>query len=96
MARGKGKKSFEEKVEENYPGFVESVMGLSVPELNNRLSTYVKELQKSEEAREMDSELKSTQELAKQMAAPYNDVKKAVKDKNKFIIGLIRSKGGDA
>lgn len=94
MAR-KAKKTLEDKVREEYEHFYQEVIGLSVGDLEKRLATYAKEREKVDVAMDQDVELKETRAKAKDLAAPYNESKKALKLKNKFIVQLISDKGGD-
>jgi catechol-2,3-dioxygenase len=95
MAKIRKKKSLEEKIREDYGSFYDEVIGLSIADLEKRLSTYAKENEKVNVAMEQDEELKKAKETAKEMAAPYNDTKKALRLKNKFIVQLIADKGGE-
>jgi len=90
----KPKKSFTEQVEKEYPDFVAVVAGLSVEDLDKRLSDYAKEQENALKAQEEDTELESTKEKLKELKAPYNDVKKALRLKMRYLIKLIEEKGG--
>lgn len=94
MAREK--KSVVEIVQKQYPEFTPTVDGLSVSELETKLSTYAKEAEKVKTAKEEDEELTQTKALASELAGPYNDATKAIKLKMSYIIALIKDKGGDA
>lgn len=74
--------------------FMESVMGLSNKDLEARISQMQKALDESEEHREANEALKNAKDEVKLISGPYNDVKKAVKLKTKFIISLLKEKGG--
>lgn len=74
--------------------FMESVMGLSNKELEARISQMQKALDESEEHREANEALKNAKDEVKLLSGPYNDVKKAVKLKTKYIIDLLKEKGG--
>ena len=91
MARSK--KSVSKQIQENYPEFEAEVSGLSIDQLNNKLAALAKGLEESEAAKEDDEELNKTHALASELGAPYRDVKKAVKLKTKYVIGLLRDKG---
>ena len=88
-------KTIREKVEGEYPEFVDDVIGLNEAQLRARLSTYAIELTKSEQAKEEDQEYQAAKTLASDLGAPYRDVEKALKLKRKYIIELIKDKGGD-
>lgn len=92
MAREK--KSLLEKIQDEYPEFTSEVDGLNVQELKNRIANYAKALQESEESRDADEDLKRAKEEAKELGAPYRDIRKAVKLKTRYLISLIVDKGG--
>ena len=86
--------TFTEKVQREFPEFTDSCQGLSVQQLENRIATYQKELQESEDFRAKDEGLARAKAEAKELAAPYNEVAKAVGTKTRYLIELIREKGG--
>lgn len=89
---------------EKLPGggeFIESMDGKTVEQLEERLVQLAKDLEQSERAKEKDKEdLSNPKSLgsilyAKSLAeGPYNDLKKAVNLKTRFIMQEIESKGG--
>lgn len=91
---GRNKKSIQEKVQAEFPEFAEEIASLGINELNGKLASLAKGLQESEEAKEKDEELERTKLLATELAAPYRDVKKAVGLKTKYVISLLKEKGG--
>jgi hypothetical protein len=91
----KSKKSVQEKVQAEFPEFVTDVAGLSVDQLNTKLATLAKGLEESEECKDNDEELEKTKLLAAELSAPYRDIKKAVGLKTKYVISLIKEKGGE-
>ncbi len=84
------KQSFEAE----HPEFVSEVAGLSVEELDNRLASLSKANEENNDARDDDEELQGARELSRELGAPYNDLKKVIKLKSRYIIALIREKGG--
>ena len=86
----------QEKVQKDYPEFVSTVDGLSVQDLEGKLSSYAKEADKVLVARKEDEELTKTKALTKELSGPYSDALKAIALKTKYIIELIKEKGGDA
>ena len=84
----------EEKIKKANPEFAEEVAGLSVEELDRRLAQLAKDLEATEDAKDADSELAQAQETVTQLAAPYRDAKKALRLKSRYVIGLIKEKGG--
>ena len=89
----KNKLSVYDKVRKEYPEFVEEVVGLSVEELNNRLAMNAKQVAEIEDAKEADEALFSLKEEVKLMSAPYSEAKKALNQKTRFIVELIKEKG---
>ena len=75
--------------------FMDSVDRLSIPELNARISQMQKDLDESESHKENNEELKRAKEEVKELTAPYRDVRNAIKVKTKYIITLIKDKGGE-
>jgi hypothetical protein len=91
----KREKTFAEKVQEIDGAFTSEVDGMSVQQLEGRLSMYAKAAQVNSEAQEADDDLKQLKAEAKEAGAPYRDLSKALKMKNKYIVQLIRAKGGN-
>ena len=91
MARQK--KTNNEVVQGEYPEFATEVAGLSPDQLNNRLASLAKALEESETAKEGDEELENAKALASELSGPYRDVKKAIRQKTKYVIGLLTDKG---
>jgi hypothetical protein len=88
------KKSVRSQVEKNYPEFATEVASDSVEQLNNRLASLAKELEKSERFKEEeDRELIKAKALKAELEGPYRDVKKAIQLKSKYVIALLRDKG---
>lgn len=92
MARAK--KSLQEKVQEEMPEFAAEVAGLSVDQLNARLANLAKDAETNEQAKEDDEDLEKAQVEAKELGAPYRDFKKANRLRSRYVIGLIKEKGG--
>lgn len=93
---GRTKKSVQEKVQTEYPEFATEVAGETPAQLNNRLAGLAKYLEQTEEAKENDNQLEIAREQVKELSGPYNDTKKALRIKSKYIITLLREKGADA
>lgn len=83
-----------DKVVKELPEFVEEVASLSVEQLNDRLAQFAKDSEAVDDAKEADEALAEAREVAAQLAAPYADSKKVLKLKTRYIIGLIKDKGG--
>lgn len=89
------KKSVKETVQEQYKDFVSEVDRLQVPELKARIVAYQQQLQESQEHKEANETLQQAKALVTELSGPYNDVSKAVKLKTKYLIDLIKGKGGN-
>lgn len=74
--------------------FEGEVLGLSVKQLEDRIANLQKELDKSEEHKKENEALKDAKYEVSIIEGPYSDVKKAVQIKTKFLIELIKEKGG--
>jgi hypothetical protein len=95
MAKPKKEKlSFEQQFQKDNPDFASEVAGLSVQDLNNRLAELAKANEWNETKKEEDEDLEKAKGLASELAAPYRDEKKALRVKSKYVIGLIKEKGG--
>lgn len=93
---GKPKKSVQEIVQKEYKDFAGDVDRLSVAELETRLNMYAKRAEEVEDAREADEELERTSDLLNELRAPYKDAKKEIRLKSRYLISLIKEKGGNA
>lgn len=91
----KKEKTFAEKMQGTDPEFCDDVQGLNVAQLEARLSLYAKESQKNDEAKAIDKDLKLAKDQAREFGAPYRETAKALRMKNKYIVQLIRDKGGN-
>jgi hypothetical protein len=78
--------------------FVNSVVGLSVGDLNVKLSTLSKnqeEVRESLEAAMEDGEpLKEALNEVAQLKGPFSDAKKLLKQKSSYVYQLLKEKGG--
>lgn len=88
------KLSVSEKVRQEHPEFVAEVVALSIEDLNARLASHAKQVAEVEDAKEADEELAQAREVASALAAPYAEAKKAINQKTRFIVELIKEKGG--
>ena len=104
MARQK--KNVREKVEKQFPEFVQEVSSLGLPDLERRLSTCAKQMEEVQSVLDCSSEdpahqkavtaISSTKEVLKEMTGPFTDCKKALRLKTKYLIETIKDKGGEA
>lgn len=92
----RGPKSLLEKVDDKYPEYANEVAGLNVQQLDQRIA----ELQKTLEDAAKFHEDKNSEAITglraqlKDLNADFGDVKKAVALKTKFLVSLVREKGG--
>lgn len=91
----KPKKSVETQVQESMPEFAGEVAGLSLEQLNSRLSDLAKGREENQQAKEEDEQLESAKRLSSELGAPYRDAEKALKLKSKYIISLLSEKGSE-
>jgi hypothetical protein len=83
------------KVQKEMPEFVSEVVGLDVQALKNRIAKLANDLEDSEQSMEDDEELKETKEAAKEMAAPYREFRTASRLKTRYLLSLVKEKGGN-
>ncbi len=92
----KNKKSVAEKITKELPDFVNEVVGLSVEDLNSRVLGLAKGIQGIEDSKEEDEELESAKALVSELSGPYTEGRRVAKLKTKYLISLIKEKGGSA
>lgn len=88
----KEKKSIQVVMQKENPEFVAEVSGLNVDQLNARLAELAKGIQRVEDEKEADEDLEAAKAQVTELSAPYRDAKKALKNKSKYIIELIKEK----
>lgn len=74
--------------------FKEEVDPLSIEVLEARISKMQKGLDESREHKKNNEALKKVSSEKSELEGPYKDVENAVKVKTKYIIELIKEKGG--
>jgi hypothetical protein len=92
----KPKKDIKSIVQKQFPEFPEVVDGLSLEDLEKRISTYAKEAENIEDAKEADEGLAAAKDQVAELSAPYKDAKKAIRLKIRYLIQLVKDKGGNA
>lgn len=90
----KNKKSVEVQMQEANPEFVTEVAGLSVEQLDSRLAETTKATEAVQDAKDADEELEQVSTHKSELEAPYRDAKKALRLKSRYLIALIKEKGG--
>lgn len=81
-------------VEKKYPSFVEETNGMSVSDMNARLNKLVKNNDEIQTAMDENQKINEAKELLKELKGPYTDGIKENKLKIKYLIELIKEKGG--
>jgi len=99
MAKGKrpaGPKTLQEKVDDKYEGYSAEVMGLSVPQLDQRIAGLQKTLEEAVQFQEDKNgeALASLSAQLKDLRSDLGDVRKAVALKTKYLVSLVKEKGG--
>jgi hypothetical protein len=94
--RGRGKLSLRETIDKKYPEFAGMVDGLALSDLEAKISTYAKEAEKVKDAKKVDEALISAKNTVTEYAGPYNDASTAINLKIRYLISLVKEKGGDA
>ena len=74
--------------------FKEEVDSLGVDALEERIVNMQKGLDESRAHKEENIALRNAKDEVAELNGPYSDVEKAVKIKTKYIIELIKEKGG--
>lgn len=88
-------KSVKEQVQEKHKEFASEVDGLSDAALRARIVSLQQALAESEQHKEENEALIQARAEVTELSGPYNDVKKAVKLKTRYILTLIEEKGGN-
>lgn len=81
-----------DQIRKLYPDFTQEVDNLSSAELEARIVRMQQTLDESEMHREGNDSLKQARATLTELSGPYNDVKKAVKLKTRYIIELLKEK----
>lgn len=91
----KREKTFAEKMQGSDPEFCDDVAGLNVAQLEARLSLYAKQAQVNDEAKAADPDLTKAKADVRDFGSTYRETASLLKKKNKYIVQLIRDKGGN-
>lgn len=86
--------TFQGKMQKDMPAFTDSCNGLTVQQLDQKIVTLQKELQDSEEHKGKNEDLAKAKAHAKELGATYSEVRRDVKLKTRYLVELIREKGG--
>jgi len=82
------------RLQKDNPEFISEVEKLDVMALEKRLSDLAKDAEEVEDAKDADEALEQARAQAIELAAPYRDAKKAIRMKMRYVINLIKDKGG--
>ena len=88
------KKSLRDIIRDDHEAFFHEVERLSVADLDRRLNGLAKHAEEIDEAKENNPDLKEAREELNKIAGPFRDAKKTNKLKTKYVIQLIKEKGG--
>jgi len=95
MAKAPKKKlTFEEKMEKEDSAFVGEVVGLSVDQLRGRLGDIAKAQSEHDENQKNDEQLSAAKAEVKELASVYTEPRKENKKRIKYLVSLIKEKGG--
>jgi hypothetical protein len=96
------KKPLSEVIQEKHPEFASSVEKMSTVDLEKKLSYLSKANEANEDAKEEDMDnveddksLGYASALRAGRIAPYNDLKKDLRLMSRYVISLIKEKGGN-
>lgn len=94
--KSSGPKTLLEKVDSKYPKYSAEVVGLNVQQLDQRIADMQKTLEDAANFKEEKNgeAIKSLKAQLKDLNADYGEVRTAVALKTKFLVSLIREKGG--
>lgn len=90
----KHKKDIQAIMAEENPELVDECASLSVEQLDARLAQCAKDSQAAEEIKEADMKYQAAKDEAKELGAPHRDAKKAIKLRSRYLIALIKERGG--
>lgn len=90
----KHKKDIQAIMAEENPELVDECASLSVEQLDARLAQCAKDSQAADELKEADMTYQSMKEALQEMGAPHRDAKKAIKLRSRYLIALIKERGG--
>lgn len=88
------KKDIRTQVKEEFPEFFDSMQSAQSDELNLTLAMLAKGREETQDAKEADEALEQAQITARELAAPYRDAQKAIRLKSKFIVTVLKERGG--
>ncbi len=96
MAKKKEKKtgSLLEKVDTKFPGYADSLAGNDVQALKNHVAGLASALQDEETEYAVDEQVQAAKEEVKSLSENIKSLRGEVKLKTKFVISLIKEKGG--
>lgn len=90
----KPKKNIQEIAQKEYPDFTDAVARLSVAELEKRLVEYAKETENVQTELEENKTISELKDKLAEAKGPYNDTKKALRIKMRYLMSLVKEKGG--
>lgn len=90
----KNQKTILTQMTESNPEFVDETSSLDVAGLNGRLAQLAKDMEDLRDAQEADEALETAKQQSTELGAPYRDGKKAIGLKSRYLVSLLKEKGG--
>jgi hypothetical protein len=84
----------EEKLDKVDSRVREELNSLSLAQLEAKVNEYAKGNEENDDAQDDDVELEEAKAKARELGAPYRELRTALKLKSKYTILLIKEKGG--
>lgn len=94
MAKQDPKMKMKKTVEKEFPSFVDEVVGHSIEQLEGKILTYAKERENVRDSKSNDEGLLKVLDMKAELEAPYKDALKAIDLKSRYLIELLKEKGG--
>jgi hypothetical protein len=94
MAKTDAKMRMKKSVEKEFPSFVDEVVGMDISSLEAKILTYAKERENVRDSKANDEGLVKVLDMKAELEAPYRDAMKAIDLKSRYLIELLKEKGG--
>lgn len=82
----------EKEISKSNESFCGEVRGMTVDQVKERIVMESQNLGQVREAKESDEDLNEAKELVKEYSAPYRDSMKAINNKLKFLVEMLKEK----
>lgn len=94
MAMTEKEEKLVKKIQKDLPEFYDSLQGLTVDELKEKLATYAKHREETIKFKEDNAEIKNAREKLSELEAPFKERLKEFNLRTKYIYLLMQEKGG--